>query len=602
VYLINSLKKETNILDSKIDDKDLACSSFIDFSSPKFINIDGIYYGAILVINYSRSMERLFLNKILTLDIDVQLSMFYEKQNTTDVIKEITYSIGNAGANIKESNENAQDIEIMGNVYNDARTIRRALQVEDENLYNLSLYVGTYANSQSILESNLQKIESVLISSGLTVIRANFRQEQSFRATLPFLENDKDISKMISRNVLTSGLVSTYPFVSNELFDKNGVLVGTNSFDKSIVMLDRFDTKKYKNANMFVLGTSGSGKSYFVKLMINRNRFLDINQFVIDPDREYKSLCTSLNGIYINFGINQSINIFDIREYELEDGESYLMNKISKLNTFFSLIFTDMSDEDKSLLEEKIIEVYLKKGITKDNNTLYIENENSLLRKKEFIKSINMPKMQDLYDLLKKDKKLKKYATILKPYVLGSLKYLNEYTNFDINNKLVVVDVNEINEKDMPIVMFVVTEYFWDIIKKDRSKKKILYLDEVWKMINKNEQTADFVFKLFKTIRKYGGAATAITQDVSDFFMLEDGKYGKGILNNSNIKCMFQLEETDIKHLENIINLSDEEKIQLINMKRGTALIHAGRNTLVCNIVSSEKEHSFITSEFINAN
>ena len=141
-----------------------------------------------------------------------------------------------------------------------------------------------------------------------------------------------------------------------------------------------------------------------------------------------------------------------------------------------------------------------------------------------------MPILSDFYNLLKKDKKLKRFVTILKPYISGSMKYLNNYTNVDDKNKLIVVDIHEVSEEEMPIVMFIITDFFWDIIKKDRSKQKILYLDEVWKMINKNEYTANFVFKLFKTIRKFGGAATAITQDISDFFMLEEGKYGKGIL------------------------------------------------------------------------
>ena len=211
-----------------------------------------------------------------------------------------------------------------------------------------------------------------------------------------------------------------------------------------------------------------------------------------------------------------------------------------------------------------------------------------------------MPILGDLFKLLKEDKKLKKYATILKPYVSGSMKYLNNHTNVKSNNKLVIVDIHDVSEKEIPVVMFIVTDLFWDVIKADRSKKKILYLDEVWKMINKNEYTADFVFKLFKTIRKYGGAATAITQDISDFFMLEDGKYGKGILNNSSIKCMFQMEENDINILEKVINLSEEERYRLISMPRGTAIIHASHNSLMVDVIASEKEHKFINTDLVS--
>ena len=468
----------------------------------------------------------------------------------------------------------------------------------DEQFFYLTIQIGVYAKSKEELEQDLERIESIAVASGLNMIRASFRQEQALKTIMPFNNSDEDIKKITQRNVLSSGLTSTYPFVSNELFDKNGVLIGRNSFDKSILMLDRFNTSKYKNANMFVVGTSGSGKSYFTKLMINRNRFLNISQFVIDPDREYKKLCENLGGTYINFGINQAINVFDIRECILEEGESYLLNKVSKLKAFFSIVFPNISTEDMALLESKIISCYEKYGITEDNSTLYVENNKSkLLKRRTFKSSQMMPRIEDLYLSLKSDKKLKKYATILKTYVSGAYKYLNNYTSISIQNKLVVVDVHDYSEEIMPAIMLIVTEYFWDLIKNNRSEKKILYLDEVWKLINKNEYTADFVFKLFKTIRKYGGGATAITQDIGDFFMLDDGKYGKAIINNSAIKCIFQLEETDINLLEKVIYISDEEKYRLINMKRGTAIIHAERNALMVDVVASNKEHKIITND-----
>lgn len=260
-------KKDINVINNRIlKDTDKICSSYLDFNNPKFIDIDGIYYASLLVINYAHEMEALFLNKILSLDIDTQVTLFYEKKNTYDVIKELTYNIGSAGATIKTSGENQQDIEILGNTYNDARYIRKQLQVGEEELFYLTMYIGAYANSLEELEKNLQRIEGLALGSGMTTIRGNYRQEQSLNAMLPFLNNNEDIKKMCARNVLSSGLVSTYPFVSNELYDKDGVLIGINSFDKSLMMLNRFDTEKYKNANMFVIGTSRFRQIIFYKV------------------------------------------------------------------------------------------------------------------------------------------------------------------------------------------------------------------------------------------------------------------------------------------------------------------------------------------------
>lgn len=256
-FINKSEFNNVNILkQNKVTDLDIICSSYIDFRNPRYIEIDGIYYASILVINYAREMEALFLNKITSLDMDVQISIFYDKKSSIDVVKELTFNIGSAGATIKTSGENQQDIDILGNTYNDAKYIRKQLQVGEEDLFYLNIYIGTYAETLDELEKNLQRIESIAIGSGMTTIRSNYRQEQSLYSILPFLDNDNEIKKITSRNVLTSGLVSTYPFVSNELYDENGVLVGTNSFDKTLIMLNRFDTDKYKNANMFVVGTS----------------------------------------------------------------------------------------------------------------------------------------------------------------------------------------------------------------------------------------------------------------------------------------------------------------------------------------------------------
>lgn len=257
----------TNIIQSRqINDLDKICSSFISFENPKYIEIDGIFYASLLIVNYAREMESLFLNKILSLDIDIQIAMFYDKMNSYDVIKELTYNIGNTGANLKTSGQNQQDIEIIGSTYNDAKYIRKQLQMGEEDLFYLTLYIGTYASNQAELERNLQRIENMAVGVGLTPIRATYRQEPSFKSMLPFLENNKEIKNMSARNVLSSGLTSTYPFVSNELFDKNGILIGVNSFDKTLLMLDRFDTEKYKNANMFVIGTSRFWKILFYKI------------------------------------------------------------------------------------------------------------------------------------------------------------------------------------------------------------------------------------------------------------------------------------------------------------------------------------------------
>ena len=572
--------------------------SYIDTSNPKFIVIDDYYISTLLITDYNKEMTEVFLEKCIALDLNLQISMFYEKKNSYEVIKELTYSIGNMGANIKVTNENQSDIDVMGSSYSDAKHIRKQLQLGGEDFYYLYAYIALYANSKEELEFEMQKLEGTLAGCGVSSRRAVFREEQTFLSTVPIMQNNNDVSSLTARNVLTSGLVATYPFLSNELCDENGIIIGINESNNSLVMIDRFETTKYKNANMCVIGTSGSGKSYFVKLMIARNRYLNINQYIIDPDREYIELCKKLGGTLIKFGSSTCINIMDIRETCESEEQGYLRNKIDKLNIFFNLLINDLSIDEKTLLEEKIVECYKNKGITFDDDTLFIENEEgNLLCRKKFKTSKDMPILSDLYLLLNKDKKTRRIATLLKPALEGSLKFLNNYTNVDLKNKLIVSDVHDIEEKMLAPVMFVITDFYWDKIKKQRGQKKILYFDEAWRLITNNQETASFVFKIFKTIRKYGGAATAITQDVNDFFALQEGKFGKGIMNNSSIKCLFQMEQNDINVMKEAACLSEEECYRIRNMARGTCLIHTDKVNLVAKIEATKKEHSVITTD-----
>lgn len=227
--------------------------SYVDTSNPKFLLINNTYISSFIVVNYNKEMEGGFLNKLLTLGIDFTISMFYEKQNSNEILKKLTYQLGNTGSDIKNSKENQIDMDVISKTYNDAKYIRKQMQLEEEDFYYLYIYISVYSNSIKKLEINKNKIQNMAANAGLTVINAMFKEEKCFMSSLPILQNDKTLKKIAKRNVLTEGLCSTYPFLSNELCDKNGVLIGINEFNNSLVMIDRFNSEKYKNANMFVV-------------------------------------------------------------------------------------------------------------------------------------------------------------------------------------------------------------------------------------------------------------------------------------------------------------------------------------------------------------
>ena len=571
--------------------QDKISPSYINLKNPKYIEVDNMYYAGLIVTNYYREQEELILKSIIETNINMNISIFYEKQDTYSTIKDLTYHIGNVGVDINSTNQNRQDIDLAIFTYNDAKYIRKEMQVNKEDLYFLYIYLDVYSEDIKELEYSLNKIEGIMQAKGLNTKRANFREEQVFRACLPFMENHIDIKKSARRNVLTSGLLSTYPFISSSIFDEDGIFIGRNTYNNSLIFIDRYDTNKYKNANMCIFGTSGSGKSFYTKLLILRYRLLGIEQYVIDPEREYTEICKNLKGTEIKIGpaSNTYVNIMDIREESLEEGENgYLATKISKLIGFFNLIFGELDEEEKALLEEKLIETYKLKKINFDDKSLY--------NSKKFKSSKEMPLLEDLYHIFEKDKKTKKFQIKLIPFVKGSLSFFNHYTNIELNNKLIIADVYELGEDNLKYGMYLFTELFWDKIKINRKNRKAIYLDEIWRLIGvtSNKYVASFIYKIFKTIRKYGGSGVAITQDISDLFSLENGTYGKSILNNSDIKTFFSLEEENIKILSENVNLSEKEKIEIKSLKRGESLMFVGDEHILTKIECSVKEKEVV--------
>ena len=580
-------------MNGSYSNKDNLCPAYISNLNPKNLEIDEIFYSTIIVVNYYREQNELVLKTLIDTNLNMNISIFYEKQDTYKIIKDITYHIGNVSADLKTIGNNRQDVDIAAFTYNDAKYIRREMQVNNEDLYFLYLYITVYSNDLKQLEHALNKIEGILQSKGLQCRRATFRQEQGFKSSLPLMHNDEDLKKVAKRNVLTSSLVSTFPFISSTIFDEKGIFIGTNIYNDSMVFIDRYNSDKYKNANMCVFGTSGSGKSFFTKLLIIRYNIIGISQYVIDPDREYYNLCKALDGTYIKLGptSNTYINILDIRKESIEENEEgYLASKIPKIVGFFNLICNNLNEEDKALLETKIIEVYKRKGINFDDNSLYIKEKN------KFKSTQEMPILEDLYNVLNEDKRTKKLGLKLIPFVRGSLKYMNNHTNIELMNGLIIADVYDLGEENLKYGMYLFTELFWDKIKIDRNERKAIYLDEIWRLIGvtSNGNVASFIYKIFKTIRKYGGGGIAITQDVSDLFSLEDGIYGRSILNNSSIKSFFNLEEENIRILEKYTNLSEKEKVEIKSLRKGESVLFVGENHIVTKIESSEMEKSII--------
>ena len=559
---------------------------YINLTNPQYIEIDGMFFSSLLIINYNRIFQELIFKNILKINENILISIYIEKNNQYKIIKEIAKNIGNTTVDLEKINNSRIDIDIAKSSLEDAKYIRREMQLNNQQLLYFYTYITTYSKNKEELKNQINKIEEILQNSGLKSKKSYFRQEQTILANLPLNKNNYDIKRAVKRNILTDGIKGTYPFITSTIYDEQGILYGTDINNNSLIIIDKFDREKYKNSNTCIFGSSGSGKSYFTKIQVLRNYILNINQYIIDPEREYEKISKSLNGSLIKIGPASKtyINIFDIREDSLEENEEgYLATKLNKLIGFFKLIFQDITEEERTELENKIIKIYKNKNID--------FNDKSLFKNNKFKTSTDMPILEDLYKEL--NKKMQKK---IEPFITGSLKCFNNYTNIELNNKLIIGDIYELGEENIQFGMYIFIELFWDKIKKDRNSRKIIYLDEIWRLIGitSNKETASFIYKIFKTIRKYGGGATAITQDVSDLFSLEEGAYGKSILNNSELKLFFSLEEENIKTLEKYININEKEKIEIKSLRKGESLFFVGQDHILTKINSDKFEKELI--------
>jgi len=388
--------------------------------------------------------------------------------------------------------------------------------------------------------------------------------------------------------------------------DDNGILFGVNKHNQSLIMVDSFNSRIYKNANISILGTSGAGKTFTLQLMATRMRRKGIQVFILAPlkGHEFFRTCNTIGGSFIQVSPSSKhcINVMEIRPVDTAAAElidevvldrSLLATKIDRLHIFFSLLIPDMNHEERQLLDETIIRTYHGFGIHHDNESLIDPTDPEGQRFKR------MPTIGDLYKLLAERDETKRMANIINRLVHGSASTFNQQTNVNLDNKYIVLDISELTGDLLTVGMFVALDCIWDKAKQDRTKEKAIFVDETWKLIGaaSNRMAAEFVLEIFKIIRGYGGAAIAATQDLNDFFALEDGKYGKGIINNCKTKIILNLEDDEADRVQDILGLSESERQAIIHFERGNAMISANKNNVVVEVKPSEKEKELITTD-----
>ena len=582
----------------------------LDLSHYNYIVMDGRYYCFLYIKGngYPSTVRGGWMSSLINagegIDIDVHLS----RENRSKTIDKVAQRIRLNRTKLKGMQDTSTDYEELTNSIQAGYYIKNGIANHNEDLFYMSVFVTISAKTYDELLWRKQQMTDMLKSMDMYLSDCRFQQEDALRSVMPFLQISPKLQKKTQRNVLTSGAASTYMFTSFEMSDDSGVLLGVNRHNNSLCIVDLFNTKINKNANLTMCGTSGTGKTFTLQLLALRMRMRGIQCYIIAPIKghEFKRACSKIGGEFIKIapGSPHCINVMEIRhtispemelidEVDYNDMDSMLARKIQQLMIFFSLLIPDMTNEEEQMLDEALIKTYNEFGITHDNNSLYADATCFPPKLKK------MPILGDLHKHLLENPMTTRIAAIVSRFVTGSAQSFNRQTNVDLTNKYIVLDLSELKGKLLPVGMMIALDYVWDNIKADRTKKKAIMIDEIWQLIgaSSNKLAAEFCLEIFKVIRGYGGAAIAATQDLSDFFSLDDGKYGRAIINNSKNKIILNLEQDEAQYVKDVLKLTRTEVRSITQFERGEALIHSNNNKVPVVIKASAEEKEMITTD-----
>lgn len=603
-YLANGRESETD----HIPAGEFISPKSIDFTHGRYICIDGLYYAYLLIPSdgYKTQVPAGWLSLMVNAGDGIDLDMFLSRQPKERIIQKVGQQLRINRSRIKDASDTNTDFDDIDSAIRSGYFLKEGL-ANNEDFYFMNLLVTITAPNEEDLEWKVSEMKKLLLSQDMRAVSCHFREEQAFLTALPLVSVEKGLYERSKRNLLTGGAASCYPFTSYEMCDDNGILLGVNKYNSSLIIVDIFNSAVYKNANMAILGTSGAGKTFTMQLMALRMRRKGIPIFIIAPlkGHEFHRACANVGGEFIQISpaSPHCINVMEIRQVdrtvnELLDGPgiqlSELAEKIQRLHIFFSLLIPDMTHEERQLLDEALIRTYNKKGITHDNVSLTDPEDPG--RYKE------MPVLGDLYEILKKSAPTKRLANILNRLVGGSASTFNQQTNVSLDNRYTVLDISSLTGDLLTVGMFVALDFVWDRAKEDRTEEKTIFIDECWQLLSGAGATGtrlagDFVLEIFKTIRGYGGSAVCASQDLNDFFNLDEGRFGKGIINNSKTKIILNLEDDEAMRVQSALHLSDAEIMEVTHFERGNGLISTNNNNIMVEFKASPLEKDLITTD-----
>lgn len=542
--------------------------------TPSFLRLGEKYSRTLFAFSYPRYLHTNWFTPVINMDKIFDISMFIHPVDTAIVLNQLRKKVAQVESQLtlREEKGLVRD-PVLDTAYRDLEELRDKLQQATEKLFNFSLYITIYGNTEEELNKLETAIKSLLESKLVYVKPALFQQEEGFQSTLPL-----DQDQLLIHNYLNSSPISsTFPFVSFDLTSSKGIMFGINRHNNSLIIFDRFSMP---NANSVTFAQSGAGKSYTTKLEILRSLMIGTDVVVIDPEREYEYLAETVGGRYFNISLNSDhhINPFDLPPpREDESPADILRSNIVNLVGLFRIMLGGLSPEEDSVLDRAITETYASRDITPQTD----------------FKNASFPTLSDLALILANTEGGGSLAQRLKKYTEGTWAgFLNQPTNINIENKLVVFSVRDMEEELRPVAMYIVLHYIWNLVRA-QMKRRLLVVDEAW-VLMRHEDGASFLYGIAKRGRKYFLGLSTITQDVADFM---NSPYGKPIVTNSAIQLLLKQSPATIDAVAQTFNLTEEEKFLLLESDVGEGIFFAGLKHVAIKVIASYTEDQIITSD-----
>jgi len=561
------------LAEGMLNTKDVIAPSAIDVDF-NHIKIGNNYYRTIFISGYPRFVGANWLSPVINFDHTLDISMFYYPVKSKGILDDLKRKITELEATMRSDQESGKIIDpTVQAALEDATSLQEQLVKGVEKFFQFSFYITISSESLEELESVTKKLEGVLGSLLLIPKNATLQMEEAFQSTIPTAVD----KLLITRNMDTTSLATTFPFTSSDLTSEEGIMYGINKHNGSLIIFDRFSME---NANTVIFAKSGAGKSYVVKLEALRSIIFGTEILIMDPEEEYRDMCNAVGGNYISFSPNSpsKINPFDLSGIAVE-GENELAQKLLSLFKLFRIMLGGLTPTEEAILDRALIETYRIKGITTDPDTQ---------------RKMEPPIMEDLYKVLlgAEEKEAKSMSERLEKYIKGSLTGIfDTQSTVILENKMTVFSTKHLEDSLRPVAFYIILDFIWTRIRKDL-KKRILILEEAWYLMQ-NEDSAQFVYGIAKRARKYYLGLTTITQDVEDFLRSE---YGKAVVTNSSIQILLKQHPAAIDTVAETFYLSEGERRLLLAADRGEGLFFAGANHVAIRVMASEEEHKLVTT------